>query len=166
MQTKEDTLHSIGADAYAAIAEMVSALHCDYDRMQELRDERDGYDSGDTGESWEQANPDDAAELTELENAAGECASEDEARERIEQDALSVEVRSDWQSVGETLEPTEFCILLATGGPAVRIVGDLDNGSPSRPRLQVQDWGTPWTEYFAIDISTLLAYCECFYFGD
>src|SRR5574343_1891763 len=73
MQTKEDTLHSIGADAYAAIAKMVSALHCDYDRMQELRDERDGYDSGGTGESWEQANPDDTAELTELENAAGEC---------------------------------------------------------------------------------------------
>lgn len=93
---------------------------------------------------------------------------EDEARERIQEDALSVEVRSDWQSLGEDLTPAEFCILLCTGGPAVRIIGDLVRGEPSRPRVQHQDWGTPWTEYFptAEEREALQTYCQQFYFGE
>jgi hypothetical protein len=98
--------------------------------------------------------------------AALECENEDEeARERIEEDALSVEIRSGWQPLGETLEPAEFCITLTTGGPAVRIIGELSDGEPSRARLEVQDWFTPWTEYRAADSDVLLAYCQCFYFG-
>jgi hypothetical protein len=92
---------------------------------------------------------------------------EDEARQTIQDDALSVLVRSDWYELGsEDNEPAEFEILLCTGGPAVRIVGDLDGGSPSRPRLQYQDWGTPWTEYFDVERDTLQTFCEQFYFGD
>jgi hypothetical protein len=98
--------------------------------------------------------------------------NEGEARERIQEDALSLEVRSDWYSPGadaddDARKPAEFCLLLTTGGPAVRIVGDLDeHGEPSRPRLQVQDWGKPWTEYLDADSAVLLAYCQCFYFGE
>jgi len=108
----------------------------------------------------------DVEELAELETAAGDATDDDSAREILEQDALSVEVRSGWHSMGETLEAAEFCILLCTGGPAVRIVGDLDeHGTPSRPRLEYQDWGTPWTEYHDVDRDALLAYCEAYLGG-
>lgn len=97
---------------------------------------------------------------------------EDEARERIQEDALSVEVRSDWYTPGcgaddNARKPAEFQILLCTGGPACRIIGELDeHGEPDRARIQHQDWGTPWTDYFDTDSDTLLAYCRCFYFGE
>lgn len=67
--------------------------------------------------------------------------------EMILEDPLSVQVRSGWQSLGEKLEPEEYEILLCTGGPAVRIVGDLKDGEPHRARMEYQDWGTPWIEY-------------------
>lgn len=96
---------------------------------------------------------------------------EEEARERIQEDPLSVQVRSGWYSLGDSdadKDPAEFEILLCTGGPAVRIVGDLDRGSPDRPRIEYQDWGTPWTEYFPEpdEREALQTYCEQFYFGD
>jgi hypothetical protein len=140
------------------IVAMVAALECDNSRLQDLRDERDACTIHDA----------DAEELAELEAAAGDCADEDEARERIMEDPLSVEVRSDWQCMGETLTPAEFCILLCTGGPAVRIVGDLSDGEPSRPRVEYQGWGTPWTEYSPTpeQRDALQTYVECFYFGE
>ena len=59
--------------------------------------------------------------------------------------ALSVEVRSGWQSPDEHLDPEEFQILLTTGGPALRLVGELEDLQPGRSSFEVQDWGTPWT---------------------
>lgn len=98
---------------------------------------------------------------------------EDEARETIQEDPLSIQVRSGWYTPGDRqrddASPEEFEILLCTGGPAVRIVGELDSGQPDRPRLQYQDWGTPWTEYFIEDNAqreALLTYCQQFYFGE
>jgi hypothetical protein len=95
---------------------------------------------------------------------------EEEARERIQEDPLSIQLRSGWYAPGEEKpDAEEFEILLCTGGPAVRIVGDLDGGQPDRPRLQYQDWGTPWTEYFIendSDREALQTYCEQFYFGE
>lgn len=157
-----------------SIVSMVDALRCNYDRLEELREARCAFVSDspllaeDAAYKWRAENPEDADELADLIEAAGDCESADDARERIEQDALSVEVRSGWQSQGETLEPAEFCILLCTGGPAVRIVGDLDRGEPSRPRIEYQDWGTPWTEYFPPreQRDALESYCQCFYFGE
>lgn len=174
-QEQAASLNETGRRAYSALVVMVAALQCDYDRLEELREERDGYDAGgftSGPELWAAEHADDAAELAELEAAAGDCESEDDARTRIEEDALSLEVRSDWQSMGEPLEAAEFCILLTTGGPAVRIVGELDNGEPSRPRLEVQDWGTPWTHYlgeykdgsFEVSRDVLQAYCSVFCF--
>lgn len=161
---KQAELNAIGASAYRALVDMVAALQCDYDQLEALREARDDHDG--TPQDWASTNPSEAQELAELEAAAGDCVSQDDARQRIEEDALSIEVRSDWQSIGETLEPAEYCMLLTTGGPAVRIIGELDNGEPSRPRLQVQDWGTPWTDYNDAERDVLQAYCACFYFGE
>ncbi len=93
----------------------------------------------------------------------------EEATEYITGDALSVEVRSDWHTPGEDSEEGEYMILLCTGGPAVRIIGDL-NGfkEPETTRLQYQDWGTLWEELILShdDYETLLTYAQQFYFGN
>lgn len=150
-----------------SIAAMVAALSVDYNRLEELRETRDEYSGND--ESWVIDCPEDAEELAELEEQAGDCESEEDARQRIEEDALDIQVRSDWHAPGETPEPSEFYILLCTGGPAVRIMGELDQyNEPCRAWLEYQDWGTPWTEYHgdAVSMDDLLTYARCFYFGE
>ena len=149
------------------IKEMVAALQCEYDRLAELRQERDDWET----EHGDARDWPDAQELAELEDAAGECQDADQARERIEQDPLSIQCRSDWHTPGE--EPTdaggEYEILLCTGGPACRIVGELDDScEPRTARIEHQDWFTPWTEYVVTDEAdrdALLTYARCFYFG-
>jgi hypothetical protein len=168
---KYANLMKIGASAMESIQEMVDALNCDYDRLEELRDARNDHERENEGQAalpWETVYNDDSKELAELEAAAGECKSQDEARERIQDDALSVQVRSDWYTPGEVPDaPEEFCILLTTGGPAVRIRGELDQyQQPCRAWLEVQDWFLPWTEYQAADSDTLLTYAQVFYFGE
>jgi hypothetical protein len=92
---------------------------------------------------------------------------EDAAREEIQESPLSVQVRSGWHNPGEESDAAEFEILLTTGGPALRIRGDLDeHKQPDRAWLEYQDWGTPWTQYFDVEQETLLEYCRCFYFGE
>ena len=51
-----------------------------------------------------------------------------DAEERIHGDAFEVMIRSSWHAPGrDGLDvPIEYCILLCTTGPAVRIVGDLN----------------------------------------
>ncbi len=90
----------------------------------------------------------------------------EDAERAIHEDALSVEVRSDWHEPGGDNTPGEFTILLCTGGPAVRIVGELDRGEPSRAWLECQDWFTSWTQVHGPDQDVLLAYARCFYFGE
>lgn len=242
----QEGLKEIGKSAYESIAEMVAALRCDYDRLEELREEKpqwvagcniSGYlpdtdpalfvdfddaknyiveeirTSAEQREQREEDGDDKHLAITELADAfeasseqelsqqcadgytywinkinddpailaswedfeeyrglveaAGDCESEDEARQRIEEDALSVKVRSGWTTPGETLEAEEFCILLSTGGPASRIRGELnEHKEPRRAWLEVQDWGTPWTQFFGADQDVLLAYASCFYFGE
>jgi hypothetical protein len=102
-----------------------------------------------------------------------------EAAERaIHEDPLSVEVRSGWFILGNPLadtKPAEYRILLSTGGPAVQIVGTLnEHGEPETAVMQVQDWFLPWTDYYPEPgihgeqdpASVLLAYARCFYFGE
>jgi hypothetical protein len=94
--------------------------------------------------------------------------AQDEAREAIYNDALSVETRSGWESNPSDMAPAEFRILLTTGGPAVQIVGDLDPyGCIESPRLQVQDWFLPWTEFPVSDDEqeAIETYARQFYFG-
>lgn len=108
-----------------------------------------------------------------LDAANGKGAADEEARQAIEESPLSVQVRGGWYSPGDEAKggaPEEFEILLSTGGPALRIIGELDQyGQPERPRLQWQDWGTPWTDFVDTseqDDEALLTFCGVFYFGE
>lgn len=137
------------------IAEMVAALECDYARLEVLKDAwQDLVDSGE--------------ELAELSTAAGDCENYEEAYDRIQEDPLSVEVRSGWHAPGGDASPEEFMILLCTGGPAVRVIGYLDqHGQPWEARIEYQDWFTPWVELRdGVDETALLTYCQQFYFGE
>ncbi|MBA7480216.1 hypothetical protein ES707_15665 [subsurface metagenome] len=94
--------------------------------------------------------------------------NEDEARQAIEEDPLSVQVRSGWASCPEEMEAEEFEILLCTGGPACRITGGLDRNEPDSAQIEYQDWFTPWEEYLDTtheERQALLTYARQFYFG-
>lgn len=113
------------------------------------------------------------------EMVAGLNSQDDDTRERaiqqIQEDPLSIEVRSDWHAIGEQdVYPVEYQILLCAGGPACRIVGELnEHAEPEAARIEHQDWGTPWTEYRhedpanrVADTDALLAYARQFYFHE
>ena len=94
--------------------------------------------------------------------------AQDQLRESILNSALSVEFRSGWcSSLDDELVPEEFKILLSWGGPALQIIGELDNYGPVNPKLQFQDWGTPWTDFEITEDQqdALNWFCNCFYFG-
>lgn len=77
----------------------------------------------------------------------------DAAEEAILEDPLSCEVRKTYE------------ILLCWGGPAARIVGELDeHNEPETAVLQYQDWFTFWTD-FDCDKEVLLEYARHFYFA-
>jgi hypothetical protein len=160
-----------------SICQLVAALEVDYDRLEELREERasssfaslilaqrgaPGLPIAATAEWWEEVNPSDADELEELEAAAGDCESADDAQERISEDPLSIEVRSGWSEVGDTLAPDEFRVVLCTGGPHVEILGDLDgHGEPDRVRVMYRGWGESG-ELHDFDHEAVLTYCRQF----
>jgi hypothetical protein len=68
----------------------------------------------------------------------------DDIEQTMREGVLDVQVRSGWQASDEHLEAAQFQILLTTGGPALRLIGDLEDGEPSRSWFEIQDWGTPW----------------------
>jgi hypothetical protein len=91
------------------------------------------------------------------------------ARDAILDDPLSVEVRGGWHTPGaiDACAPYEYKILLCWGGPAVQIVGMLDDANePCSARLQYQDWFTEWTDYplTAWREELLLTYAQQFSF--
>jgi len=93
----------------------------------------------------------------------------DEIRESINNSALSVEFRSGWSTNSEKLEVEEFKILLTWGGPALQVIGELDQyKQPENIKLQFQDWGTPWTDFELKENqeNALNWFCNCFYFGE
>lgn len=97
--------------------------------------------------------------------------SQDRVREEIQESPLSIEVREGWKLPGTEGEPEEYLILLSTGGPALRIIGNLGaHNEPETAHLQWQDWFTPWTEYESPDCLTndsiLLKFANQFYFGE
>lgn len=170
-----EQLKQLGKQFYLSIVEMVSVLESDYDRLEELHEEMETWvenEGGDpdeqdrTREDWIREFPDEAKEMMEIENTVADCKDKEQAEQRIQEDALSVRVfgervEGEWQA-------DKFELLLATGGPAVRIMGELDdNCEPSRAWLETQDWGMPWTQYYEPGIQeTLLSYSRCFYFGE
>lgn len=99
----------------------------------------------------------------------------DAIQERAMESALSVEVRGAWHTPGddESRKAAEYQILLSTGGPACRLLGDLDeHGNAELPMVQHQDWFTPWTDYRpdcakADDYDAAMSwFAGCFYFGE
>lgn len=171
---KQDPAESQARAQVASIVDMVAALDVDYDRLEELRDERDalreefdalpentGVDFDRWVRSQDRLTSEECDELTELEEQAGDCADADDAQQRIYDDALSVEYRSDWQSPGEDLTPAEFRIVLCTGGPHVEIQGEMDNGDVTRVRVLYKDWGTSG-ELFDFDRDAVTRYCQSF----
>ena len=95
---------------------------------------------------------------------------EEAAHARLSEDPLSVEIRSDWHTPGSEGERGcgEFNILITMGGPAARIIGDLENGSPTRARFQWQHWFTPWTEANTTHEQNeiMLRYAQEFYYEE
>ncbi len=165
-----------------SVVSMVRALQVDFDRLEELREEFDSFE----GKEKEAAilgkmeytsdvttnvgneliyAYDLGRELAEMEEAAGDCSDEEEARERIQDDPISIEFRSDWCSYGDEMTPSEARIVLCTGGPHVEILCDLDRGQPSRPRVIYKDWGTSG-ELFDFDHDVVTTYLEQLYFGE
>lgn len=99
----------------------------------------------------------------------GDDDATEKAREVINEDALSVDVRTGWQSIGDKMRPEEYRILLCTGGPAVQIIGELNHyNEPHTARIQYQDWFTGWSDLNIreSDESALLEYASQFYFGE
>jgi hypothetical protein len=198
---KDNHAESNAKASYENIVELVTALECDYDRLEELRGDRtdladellnaqeeydnakvsadrDGIDfvDDDLREAienakaqlarWDEDNAEELKELTEAATLDGELVDAETARERIQERPLSVQVRSGWTDPGGEMEAAEFEVLLTTGGPALRIIGELDeHNEPDRAWLEYQDWGTPWTRYFPTEQETLLSFCRCLYFG-
>ena len=116
------------------IERLLSAYNMDWDTYTELKD----CDPSDLEE-------DDLKTLQELTEQAADCESQDEALERLENNPLEILYRSNWEYDPDHFTPSEFVILLCSGGPAVRIRGELNhNGHPSRAWVEYQEWGTPW----------------------
>ena len=94
------------------------------------------------------------------------------AEQAIQNDALEVQVRSEWHNPGtsQDAENAQYTILLCMGGPAVRIKGTIDDyQDPATAQIEYQDWGTPWTRLAGLtseDVDALLVYAGCFYFAD
>ena len=137
----------------SSIRDMLAAADLDWERLEELRDlfaEHEQDEDGNINPEPFSANyPDEADELAELEETAGDYESREEAEQAIWEDPLDIQYRSGWASSREDMQAEEFYILLCTGGPAVRIMGELDfHGQPCRAWLEYQDWGTPWTMLF------------------
>lgn len=73
--------------------------------------------------------------------------SEEEILKTITGQVISLTVRSSWEKVDAELNPAEYNILLCTGGPAVRIIGDLDaTGKPESAHMEYQDYDIPWMD--------------------
>lgn len=155
-----------------SIQALVNALDTDFDRLEELRTRSQNLlnavnlDDADDIEYYAMSE-DDFKELEELETQSAGYDDQDAVLTAIQEDPLDISVRSGWANVGDELTPDEFMILLCTGGPAVRIVGELNRGQPCRARIEHQDWFEPWQDYVEPGTQdALLTYCSQFYFGE
>jgi hypothetical protein len=112
------------------------------------------------------------AQLNSIRHLVGMLDSDpEEALQRIHEDPLSVQVRSsDWHDPGaDGTAPDEYMLLLCTGGPAVRVVGELNQyNEPTTATVQFQDWFEEWSD---LDITPeeeddVIRYALQFWFGE
>lgn len=185
-EADSDTARGQARAQVRSIVAMVAALECDYDQLNELREERadssfpsrvlaqrkSGNPADHSDGWWEDVYPTEAEELADLEEAAGDCEDSEEAKKRIQEDPLSIEVRGGWYSPGEAHDsigqPEDFRIVLCAGGPHVEILGDLDaHNQPSRAYVQYASWGESGTYHLdAEERAAVLTYCQQFSFGE
>ena len=95
---------------------------------------------------------------------------EDAARAHIAESHYGVKVRSDWHTPGDGAyhSSVEYIITLGGGGPASRIIGDLEDGQPYSAHFEYQDWFKPWTKALLSgeEEEVLLRFAKCLYFRD
>lgn len=89
----------------------------------------------------------------------------DGIHDMVQEDPLEVQIRENWHALDEVAEAAEYMILISTGGPALRLVGALEGFEPDSAGLEWQDWGTPWTYYYAANDDALIWYASQFYWG-
>ena len=90
----------------------------------------------------------------------------DGIRDMVQEDPLEVQIREDWHNLDQFADAAEYMILISTGGPALRLIGRLEGFEPASAGLEHQDWGTPWTYYYAESDDALIWYASQFYWGD
>lgn len=153
------------------------------ERLEELREQHNAlvlaFESADGDAAHRKAdalsdfdNSEDGRELQKLEalSLLENWGDEDGARSAIDERPLSVEVRSGWYAPGNQKDatPEEYCILLGTGGPASRVIGELSEyGEAQTAGYEYQDWFQPWTaaRLTVEEEETLLKWAQQFYFG-
>jgi len=182
MKTEADKIDHARENAAGwaeTIAEHVKCMECDRDRLDELREELGVMDAelpnaenADTPEGiaaieahheWTRENGEELAELIAASKINGEELDEEEARDLAIESALSVRIFG--ERIDGKWEADRFEILLTWGGPALRIVGELDKHMQARSaQIEYRDWGTPWTRFHAIEHDTLLKWVNCFCF--
>jgi hypothetical protein len=123
----------------------------------------------DNAQAWSQ-------DIADMVAALAPDAGCDDAQEAIQEAPLSVEVRSGWyRPCDASPEPMEYQILLSTGGPELRITGQLGaHGEAGSAHMEYRDWGTPWTRYhpplhselFDSHNADVLTFAQQFYFGE
>jgi len=89
--------------------------------------------------------------------------------DQLREQPASIQVRSGWHDNPSDLRPEEFKIELSGGGPATRIIGELDNdGEVYSVQPQHQNWGTPWTDLVLDDQQTIAVkwFASLFYYGE
>lgn len=95
---------------------------------------------------------------------------EDSALTAIKEGHYGIQVRGDWHNVGEQdmEDAVEYIITLGGGGPASRIIGELDRGQPTSAAYEFQDWFKPWTKAETTNEQdeTLLEWVSVLYFGE
>lgn len=139
-------------DTVATITSLVAACTADFDRIDEIKDERDEWLESNPGSflhlndprnggRWAMACPDEADELAELLEQVGSYESREEVEREMREMPLCIEVRSGWSHPTGDLTPAEYKIVLSSGGPHCELRGDLDNGSAHGPvRVLYSGW--------------------------
>jgi len=105
---------------------------------------------------------------------SGDQQAIDEAQDLIYSNPLSVQVRTAWEDPNRLqkpdidVQPTEYKILLCTGGPSVRIRGNLNEyGEPKNTYVEHNDWFDGWAQ-ITLDKEqkeAIIEYVRNFYYG-
>ena len=112
-----------------------------------------------------------------LQDATADGKESEQALDRMREAPLSVEVRGGWHTAGAEIvgnDAAEYVVLLSTGGPALRVWGEIGRYSePENAQLQMQDWGVPWLEVWPCSVEemdeardALLWFAGLFYYGE